>query len=425
MTDHLRRTLAPLASLRLTVALIAMSIVLIFAATLAQVDKGIWRVVNEYFRSQFVRIELDIFVPRDWAVSGWIPWPGGYVLGAALLVNVLAAHAVRFKLRWRRVGVLMIHAALIFLLVGEAVTGTLALETQMPIYEGQTARWSHDIRTVELAVIDHGDARHDDVVVVSQAMLANADGPIRDERLPFDVHVVHFMVNARIATIRPGAEIDPEIRGLGRSLTVVELPEVSGVDEQSANYPAAFIALRRGDEDLGRYLLTPQFTPAIVGSLFQGGGAALGLIAPHDPEDQVTIIGQPVTVDGRTWHVYLRYQRHYKPSPDLPYAMHLVDFSHDLYTGTNTPRNFSSEVQLVDAAHGEDRVALISMNHPLRYRGETFYQSGWLGDNRGTVLQVVANPGWLIPYVACVLGGVGMIVHFGISLFTYVTRLSS
>ena len=41
------------------------------------------------------------------------------------------------------------------------------------------------------------------------------------------------------------------------------------------------------------------------------------------------------------------------------------------------------------------------MNHPLRYQGETFYQSGVLGLGKGTILQVVRNPGWLIPYISC------------------------
>ena len=55
------------------------------------------------------------------------------------------------------------------------------------------------------------------------------------------------------------------------------------------------------------------------------------------------------------------------------------------------------------------------MNNPVRYRGETFFQSNYskiqLADgsmSEMTGLQVVENAGWLIPYVACVLAFWGM-----------------
>ena len=60
----LRRFIEALASLKLTVALLAMSVVLVFCGTLAQLDHGIWAVVNSYFRSFFVLIPLYIFFPR-------------------------------------------------------------------------------------------------------------------------------------------------------------------------------------------------------------------------------------------------------------------------------------------------------------------------------------------------------------------------
>ena len=59
------RFLKPLASLRLTVILFAMAMFLILAGTLAQVHEGVWTVVDRYFRSLFVRIEFQLFVPRE------------------------------------------------------------------------------------------------------------------------------------------------------------------------------------------------------------------------------------------------------------------------------------------------------------------------------------------------------------------------
>ena len=69
-------------SLRLTVILLALSLILVFASTLAQVDLGIYAVQEEFYRS-FVAI---------WQVGGiFIPLPGGYLVGGLLLIKQLEA----------------------------------------------------------------------------------------------------------------------------------------------------------------------------------------------------------------------------------------------------------------------------------------------------------------------------------------------
>ena len=46
------------------------------------------------------------------------------------------------------------------------------------------------------------------------------------------------------------------------------------------------------------------------------------------------------------------------------------------------------------------------------------------GGDKGTILQVVRNPGWLLPYVSCIFVAVGMLVHFGIHLIGFLSRRS-
>jgi ABC-type transport system involved in cytochrome c biogenesis permease subunit len=64
------------------------------------------------------------------------------------------------------------------------------------------------------------------------------------------------------------------------------------------------------------------------------------------------------------------------------------------------------------------------MNDPLRYRGDTFYQSGYnrLPDGEATTLQVVMNRGWMIPYVACMVVVIGMVAHFLGTVTRFVSR---
>jgi ABC-type transport system involved in cytochrome c biogenesis permease subunit len=86
-------------------------------------------------------------------------------------------------------------------------------------------------------------------------------------------------------------------------------------------------------------------------------------------------------------------------------------------------KNFSSLVQLVDPAKGENREVKIWMNHPLRYAGETFFQSSFDKDTeKTTVLQVVRNPSWVFPYIACVVGAIGLCAHFGVNLAEFARR---
>ena len=59
---------------------------------------------------------------------------------------------------------------------------------------------------------------------------------------------------------------------------------------------------------------------------------------------------------------------------------------------------------------------LIYMNQPLRYAGKAFYQASFGKNDTLSILQVVENPGWLLPYISCVLVTAGLLVHFGISL---------
>jgi hypothetical protein len=126
---------------------------------------------------------------------------------------------------------------------------------------------------------------------------------------------------------------------------------------------------------------------------------------------------QRVDTRDRTYGIALRYTRTY-----LPFELHLIDFSHDTFTGTSIAKNFSSDVRIIDPDRGTDREVRIWMNNPLRYAGRTFYQASYKPDGTGTVLQVVRNPGWLMPYLSCVLVTLGMTWHFLQSITVFLRR---
>jgi ABC-type transport system involved in cytochrome c biogenesis permease subunit len=403
------RALASLAGLRLTVFLLAIGLLLVFFGTLAQMDEGIHAILAKYFRCWLAWVPFQIFVrfgqiflsfPHTWQIGGSFPFPGGWTIGFIMLVNLCAAHAVRFRLTWKRSGVLILHAGLIVLMMGELITGLFSVESRMTIWENGSSSYTESHNTTELAIIDPSDPKTDDVVVIPEGKLHTRDDKpvlIQHEALPFDVEVLEYMVNSsEPRAVKPGAA-NRATAGEGLSLMVEKIPEVSGTEGDKTDLAATYVTFKEKGtgKPLGTYLLSIWFSHPL---LFNKG--------------------QSVKVGDKEYTVSLRHQREYKP-----YTVYLKKFTHELYPGTTIPKNFSSNVRLVDAGRNEDRETDIYMNNPLRYEGETFYQSGFLPGDRGTILQVVHNPGDWLPYWSCILVTIGMMVHFSIGLVGFLSKM--
>ena len=389
----LRRALEVLASLKLTVVLLALSVVLVFCGTLAQVYHGIWVVVKVYFRSFYVWIPFQVFFPRDVHIPEVLgfPFPGGWLLGSLLLVNLLAAHAIRFKIGWKRSGILLIHAGLIVLMLSELITGLFAVEGNMPIATGASTNYVERNEHMELAVVAPIDKQTESLTAVPSSILRKG-GLIQNKDLPFDVRVVRYMPNTKDLVEPREGLANPATAGVGLKLVALEQPEGVGVDSDSKfDAPSAYVELRakRSDEPPKVYL---------VSALLRGP--------------------QTVAAAGKEYEISLRPHRDYKP-----YTIHLQEFTHSVYPGTDIPKDFRSRVRV--SGPGEERDSEIYMNAPMRFQGETFYQAGVLGRDEGTILQVVRNPGWQLPYVACAMVILGLAVHFGMSLVGFLRRVLS
>ena len=68
--------------------------------------------------------------PNKLTGDGGLPiFPGGYLVGALLLINLLAAYIQRFKWSQQKAGVYISHMGIITLLVGQIVTDVLQEES--------------------------------------------------------------------------------------------------------------------------------------------------------------------------------------------------------------------------------------------------------------------------------------------------------
>ena len=453
-------------SLKLTVTLLALSMVLVFAGTLAQVDKGIWTVMDQYFRCWVAWIELSIFFPSSSQVAGVIPFPGGFLIGSLLSINLLAVHASTFKVLvkgrrlwmgyavllfgllvtvgvvlgwgtapvaatesdafWRvffrlgrgtlaalilfagcwllykqRAGMVLLHAGILLLLIGEFFTALFAVESTMTIREGESASYFDRSQQFELAVRDTSDPKVDRVTTIPRSRLKPGK-VLSVEALPFDIKTHQRMTNSNrpipLDTVPMEARSGyPAYKGYAERLYVAAAREVSGATGER-NAPAVDLEFidRESGRSLGRYVLSIWFYPNFV--------------------NQIWDMPTRVAVDGNEYVIYFRNAREPAVSESgAPYSVALLDFVHERYEGTQTPKDFSSHIRLVNEGDGVDRQLRIWMNNPLRYAKRTFYQSGYLPDDAGTVLQVVRNDSWMIPYLSCMIVFIGMGAQFALS----------
>lgn len=358
-------------SLKLTVLLLSLGLVLVFWGTIAQVDLGLYKAQNEFFRSFFI-----FWHPGNSNVK--IPiFPGGYLIGGLLLINLFSAHLRYYQPGKTKWGIVMIHLGVVLLLLGQLLTDILSTESTMHLRNGETKNYSEADRRYELAIIDtSADPKQDKVVAIpGNILLKRNDVSLSD--LPFTVRVKTFYANALLSEKSiPGYDEVKTTAGVGAGIWWREMPRETTMDMR--DMPSGIIELTTPQGSLGTYLVS-------------------------------AFLAQPqeLTHDGHSYQLVLRPERFYKP-----FSLHLVEFKHDIYPGTDIPKNFSSRVRLQRSDSGEDREVLIYMNNPLRYAGETYYQASFDKDDAGTILQVVHNPSWLTPYFSCVLVATGLIVQF-------------
>jgi ABC-type transport system involved in cytochrome c biogenesis permease subunit len=450
--DSGRRLIDTLASLKLTVLLLILSMILILLGTLEQVHWGIWHVQKVYFSSWLC------FYPMDPTAALRIPLPAGFTLGALLIINLAFAHVRHFKATAAKVGNLMIHAGLLLLLGGGFVTAIYQEESAMIIPEGEKRNYSEAFREFEIALVEKSPAG-ETVVAIPDSILrtigekivsanklseknTTAAKKLAEETFAYALKMppkeaAAFLKNAEskakkvseaaeekaslaakallqeslitlpgtpytlvVQTYHPNAMLRaksqmPEglaltaTQGIGARTGLAYKPLPESFDDNKPNAPTAIVELKTKEKSLGTWALNLNLTESFDAQTFEDAG--------------------------KTYELSLRRTRYY-----VPFTVQLDKFTHEKYPGTETPRRFASDVTLKEDASSFP--FNISMNQPLRHAGLTFFQSSFGSTKDGknlSVLQVVRNPGWLIPYISVALMSLGLVWHFGVSLLRF------
>ena len=399
--------LVPLASLRLTLTLLSLSMVLIFIATLEQVEIGIRGAQAKYFESLFGIWHYPIqFWGGEYLNSIPMPIPGGWLLGGLLIMNLTAAYITRFQWTMKKFGIQLIHLGIIMLLVGQLVTQAIQEESRMQINKGESSNYIERFHGVELALIDVTDPKQETVVSIPQELLEEG-GLISSEDLPFRVSVKSFGSNCDFDVVsskdkRVGVSKDVD-QGVGFSANLSIKPKSEDYSSEAMNFGYLVFELTDATGSLGTWL-----------TLSHPAGNHWWKESPKLAE----LAFQPIRHKGKLWGLTLRSKREY-----LPYSIELLGIENEFYQGTETPFNFESDV-MINMDGNEGRRALVYMNTPLRHEGKTFYQYQMNKAADYTVFQVIRNPSWLVPYIACIIVSIGLLWQFGFHLVRFLRKNS-
>jgi hypothetical protein len=238
---------------------------------------------------------------------------------------------------------------------------------------------------------------------------------LKIDSLPFTIRVKAFWKNSDVSFRAPMMQNAPPVasNGVALNFDFRPLPDEKTMDRK--NIPTAIIELTGQNGLTGDWVVSDWTGEAALVEAVQNSYAQpLGADMAHTIAGQLAA-PQSVEVSGKKFTFVMRPTR-----IRHPFSLTLLKATHTVYPGTDIPKDFRSRVQLKNPQTGENREVEISMNHPLRYAGLTFYQyqmdAGQVAQDAGrvpsSVLSVVRNPSWLTPYIGCAMVGAGLLIQF-------------
>jgi len=408
----IKKTVEFFTSLKLTVTLLAFSIVLVFVGTLAQADEGLYGAQAHYFK-QWLVIGAHLFGHKVPLIL-----PGGYLLGVLLLVNLISAHIYRFQLTKNKIGIQLAHAGVIVLLVGQLATDMLAREMQMHFAEGDARSYSESATEYELILVTG-----DEATAIPEKLL-KAGTVLKIENLPFTLRVKEHWRNSDLNFRAPMLQNTPPLstNGVAKNFDFRKLDDVKVMDQK--NVPTLVLEFLTPEGSLGTWVASDWSGDTALVEAVRNGYLQMGAGMAQKIAGQLAA-PQSIMADGKKFTFMMRPAR-----VRHPFSLTLLKATHTTYPGTDIPKDFRSRVRIDNPQTGEKREVEISMNHPLRYGGFTYYQyqmdagqaAQMAGRTPTSVLSVVRNPGWLTPYVGCAMVGAGLVIQFLYHLSGFVSK---
>ena len=298
--------------------------------------------------------------------------------------------------------------------------------------DGELANYSRDFHLDEFALIDESDPDEDHVMSIPIDRLEPTDGKQRDfptidlskadQRFPFVLKVKNFYKNTDFRRPNVG-ENGFELRDQNnrkREIIPISIEETFRADQM--NFRSAIVELfpagSKPDDNasIGNGVLDPGEDLNMNGLLDTGEDLnEEWLVSSYF--DTAGFAPQVFKHNEKKYRIEIRRKRYY-----YDFHVKLLDFRFLRYPGTDRPKDYSSDVEIY--VPGEpSRKTRIYMNHPLNFDGNTFFQAGFDSvTETQTRLQVVYNPGSMLPYIGVSMVGLGLAIQFLYHLFSFVKR---
>ena len=357
----------------LATALLLLLGLLTWFATLEQIDNGLHATLNKYFhwRAWYLFPEINgKTVP--------LPLPGGYWVGAVLLLNLTLGGVIRIRKGWKHAGNLISHLGIILMLVAGGVAHHFSEHGNMLVREGSTNDATVDFFEYTVEITEIKDANPSSIHVIRGGSLDDlTDGKSRVFRfpnLPFDLEISGYLTHAVPVAVNERAPARGELEADGYYL--LNLPPKNKAEENTAACYARVVN-RDGSK-------SPPFI--LAGASFHPFTLRHG--------DRV------FTLDmcKRVW--------------PMPFTVKLDQFTAEFHPGTMKPSKFVSNITRIE--NGGEAKVTISMNEPMRYEGLTFFQASYdqSGGTMASVFEVVRNPADKWPEYSLYVVAFGMLVTF-------------
>ena len=342
--------------------------------TLEQRTRGLYEVQRLLFNAAFFMYDIP-------GTSLRVPIPGVYLLLIIFGINLVVGGIVRTPWRKEKIGNLIIHAGILFMLAAGAVTYHFAHDGQMTLAPNQTSNRFESYHEWEFVAAENlGGGRLREHAIHQDQLMAIRHGAERiftQPGLPFAIALSDYARNAEVVPTDP-------------TLSDFIIQSVALDMQNERNLPAVRVRLLGADG-------APLRESVIWGN---------------------SILPLEVQADGRSFELSLR-----KRSWELPFSLTLKEFRHEYHPGTQIASTYESDVVKLDESGTQD--ILIRMNEPMRHKGYTFFQASFTDDPRTGVTStfaVVHNPSDHWPLYGLILISIGLLFHFGMRLSNFLKR---
>lgn len=339
---------------------------------------GLYETQKKYFESLYLFYKVG-------PVS--IPLPGVYLVLILLFINTVVGTIKRIKFKPSKYGVIIIHFSMVLLFAGSFITFKFSDDGQMTLQEGESSSRFVSYHEWELVIVDTNQTNQDTEYVFDLNFDKNLIGQkFSSAELPLNFEVIEC---SRHGIVQRAGHKFETIQIVVKGYFIKSLPlEI----ENEKNVPAITLDVSGKSQ-------------THMGIIISG--------ATHKKNSF------QLKMDDKNWVILLR-----KKSWEVPFQITLDSIERDLYPGTMQAKEFRSFIRKTE--NGIEEKKEVYMNHPYRYMGYIFFQSGYMEDpntkTKYSTFAVVQNPTDHVPLLACILISIGMLIHFLTNLFNFLER---